>query len=113
MILFLRGLFLAILITIVSATAWASFHVSLADGGPLLLSQPWGVATLFDTYLAFLTFYVWLCYKERSLIARVIWFVLVMTLGNIAMSFYVLMHLFRLPLDARIEDLLLRREKTV
>lgn len=111
MILFLRGLFLAIFVTIVIATAWASLHVSLTVGGPLLLTQPWGVATLFDTYLAFLTFYVWVCYKERSLTSRVLWFVLVMALGNIAMSFYVLMQLFRLPLDARVEELLLRRDQ--
>ena len=111
MILFLRALFAAIFVVIVTVTIRTSLQVSLVDGGPLLLAQPWGVATLFDTYLAFLTFYVWLAYKERTMISRVVWFVLVMTLGNIAMSFYVLMQLFQLPLDASIEDLLLRRER--
>ena len=58
--------------------------------------------------IGFLTFYVWVLYKERGLVNRLIWFVLIMTLGNIAMSGYVLVQLFRLPGGASVETLLLR-----
>jgi hypothetical protein len=39
----------------------------------------------------------------------VIWFVLIMALGNISMSLYVLIQLWRLPRGASFETLLLRR----
>jgi hypothetical protein len=51
---------------------------------------------LFDAYFGFITFYVWVAYKERSMAAKAIWFVLVIGLGNIAMSAYVLLQLFKL-----------------
>lgn len=58
--------------------------------------NPWSVATLWDAYFGFLTFYVWVGYKESRWLWRTIWFVLIMTLGNIAMSLYVLIQLFSL-----------------
>jgi len=35
-------------------------------------------------------------WRERSLGRKIVWFVLIMSLGNIAMSFYVLLQLFGL-----------------
>ena len=71
-------------------------------------ASPWAVATLFDAYFGFVTFFVWVCFKERSLAAKVIWFVLIMALGNIAMSGYVLIQLFRLKPDEPLSDLVLK-----
>jgi hypothetical protein len=51
---------------------------------------------LFDAYFGFLTFYVWVAYKERHWAAKAMWFVLIMGLGNMAMSTYVLIQLFKL-----------------
>lgn len=48
-------------------------------------------------------------YKERSWLSRVVWLVIILTLGNMAMATYMLIQLYRLPADAKIEDLLLRR----
>jgi len=70
--------------------------------------SPWAVATLFDAYFGFLTFYAWVFYKETSWVARLIWFVLIMGLGNIAMSSYVLIQLFRLRAEQSASDILLR-----
>jgi hypothetical protein len=66
------------------------------------------VATLFDAYFGFLTFFVWVCFKERRLAAKVIWFVLIMALGNIAMSGYVLIQLFKLKPEEPLSDLVLK-----
>jgi Protein of unknown function (DUF1475) len=52
---------------------------------------------------------VWVAYKERSWALRALWFVLIMGLGNIAMSMYVLIELFRLPADQPVERVLWRR----
>ena len=72
--------------------------------------HPWFIATLFDTYFGFLTFYVWLAYKETSNLARILWLLAILLLGNIAMAIYLLRELFRLPTNATMEDLLLRRK---
>jgi hypothetical protein len=99
-------LFTAILVGMLAVTTWASLDRSVFEAGNLL-EDPWGVATLVDAYFGFLTFYAWLAWRERSNLARVAWFVLVMCLGNIATSSYVLWQLFRLPPGAGMAELLL------
>jgi hypothetical protein len=76
-----------------------------------LISDPWGIATLADAYAGFMTFFAWVAYKERTGVARAVWFVLIMTLGNIAMSIYVLATLMRLGPKATAKDLLLRSDR--
>ena len=104
----LRLLFGAILAAMLVVTTWASLKVPLWRAGSDL-SDPWSLATLCDAYAGFLTFFAWVAYKERAAGARILWFVLIMALGNIAMAAYVLRELARLPEDAPIEALLLRR----
>jgi len=110
MILFLRLAFLLVLVSMLSVTSWASFKVALWDTPHAVVAHPWFIATMFDTYFGFLTFYCWVAYKETSVLSRLLWLLAIMLLGNIAMSSYLLWQLFRLPLDARIEQLLLRNQ---
>lgn len=112
MIVFLRILFALILAAMIGVTGWAGSQRNLFEAGGELLRNPWGVATLFDAYFGFVTFFVWVAYKERTILARVAWFVLIMALGNIAMALYVLLHLFRMPAGGSVEQLLLRRSAT-
>jgi hypothetical protein len=107
---FLIVLFAAILIGMLWVTIKASLTESVFNVGPRVWPEPWWVATLWDAYCGFVTFYVWVFYKETSWVRRVVWFVLVMCLGNIAMSVYVLIQLFRLPAGATWADLLLRKQ---
>ncbi|MGZ5446061.1 MAG: DUF1475 family protein [Thermoanaerobaculia bacterium] len=109
MIIALRILFIVVLVSMIAVTTWAGSERNLFEAGGELLRNPWGVATLADAYFGFLTFYVWVAYKERTVLARVAWFILIMALGNIAMSFYVLLQLFRMPASGSIGQLLLRR----
>lgn len=99
-----------VLIAMLAVTTWASTEVALWKTPPEVATHPWFIATLFDTYFAFLTFYVWLAYKETSNLARVLWLLAILLLGNIAMAIYLLRELFRLPTTAAMEDLLLRRK---
>ena len=108
MILFLRAFFVIVLASMLGVTTWASLHGSVLAIPREVTTHPWFIATLFDTYWAFFTFYVWLAYKETSWVARVLWFVAIVLLGNIAMSIYGLIQTFRTPLDAKLETLLLR-----
>lgn len=103
-------LFGLIFLAMVGVTTWAGANQNFFEGGGRLLAEPWGVATLFDAYFGFLTFFVWVCLRERSFAARAIWFVLIMTLGNLAMAAYVLLILRKLAPDAGARELLLPRE---
>lgn len=111
MIVLLRILFSLILAAMIAVTTWAGSKRNLFEAGGELVRNPWGVATLFDAYFGFLTFYAWVAYKERSILARVVWFVLIMTLGNIAMAVYVLLKLFGMPANGTVEQLLLRKDR--
>jgi hypothetical protein len=96
-ITFLRGLFILVLLSMLAITSWASLHGSVLKIPREVLQHPWFIATLIDAYWAFITFYVWAAWKECSLAARILWFVAIIALGNIAMAIYLLRELFRVP----------------
>ena len=110
MILSLRIAFIFVLISMFAVTGWASVEVALWKTPRAVATHPWFIATLFDCYFGFLTFYAWVAYKETTARARVGWLLSILLLGNIAMAVYMLIQLFRLPLTAKMEDLLLRRK---
>ncbi len=105
----LKILFAGIFIFMLVLTIRTSLQSNLFSVLPGMLNHPWTVATLWDAYFGFLTFYIWVAYKEDRLFSRILWFFLIMVLGNIAMSFYVLVELFRLPPHSSFESLLMRR----
>lgn len=106
---FLRCFFIVVLVSMLAVTGWASTQCALWKVPREVATHPWFIATLFDAYWGFLTFYCWVFYLERRAVSRIGWLLAVLLLGNIAMSVYALWRLFRLPKDATIEDLLLKR----
>ena len=110
MIIFLRIAFTFVLVTMLCATSWASYQCALWKTPQSLVTHPWFIATLFDCYFGFLTFYIWLAYKETSNVARVAWLIAILLLGNIAMSTYMLITVFRLPTNGTMEQVLSRRK---
>jgi hypothetical protein len=109
----LQLLFGFILISLAAYTAWASTRQSMFDWGGLANPPDnlWTIATLIDAYYGFLTFYLWVLWKETRGLPRVLWFIAIMALGNIAMSAYVLRQLARLP-DAGFMGTLLSARNT-
>lgn len=105
--LILLALFSLILATMLIATTRASLDRSIVQAGPELISDTWFQATLCDAYCGFLTFYVWVAWKERTWFRRVFWFIGIMLLGNIAMSVYVIWQISLLGSDCTAERLLL------
>jgi hypothetical protein len=105
----LKLLFAGIFVYMTAVTIRAGMAISLWDAWADYAANPWAVATLYDAYFGFLTFYVWVWFKERRVWLRVLWFVLIMCLGNIAMSMYVLIKLHRLKADEPAEAVLWTR----
>ena len=91
-------LFAGILLSMMLGTGWASLHQAVQHWGGLTTGPDrfWTIATLMDAYCGFLTFYVWVFYKEPRWRPRIAWFVAIMLLGNMAMSGYLLYQLMRL-----------------
>jgi hypothetical protein len=110
--LFLKILFGAIFLWMIVMTTDISLHKSLLLSPNELSWQttPWACATLFDAYFGFTTFFVWVCFKERAFWAKALWFILIMALGNIAMSGYVLIQLSRLRPEEPASAILTRRQ---
>ena len=64
-----------------------------------LTGNPWA---LHDAYFGFITFFCWVTWRETSLISKMVWPILNMLLGNIALSLYVLLRLFGLGPDESV-----------
>ena len=103
----LIGLFAAIFVVMIGVTVWSASRSSLMDPAvrAAFNAQPWAIATLFDAYCGFITFFVWVAYRERSAGIKILWLVLILLLGNIAMSLYVLLQLFRMKRDEPLASL--------
>lgn len=105
--------FAFIFLAMVAVTTWASLYENVFSGGAKIIREPWGVATLFDTYFAFLSFYFWVCYKQNRLLSKVLWFVLIVLLGNIAMSVYVILSVYRIKDQFSVSRLLTEKNEYV
>jgi hypothetical protein len=95
----LRLLFGFILLSMIAVTSWASWSQPVWEWQGLVKppDNAWTIATLFDAYYGFLTFFVWLAYKEQRWLPRIGWLIAILLLGNMAMSAYVLLQLRKLP----------------
>jgi len=109
MLWFLRCLFLVVIGSMLAVTGWASSQCALFSIPREVLTHPWFIATLFDAYWAFITFYVWVAWKEQTLGARVLWFVAIILWGNLAMAVYMLLELFRISRSAELDQVFTQR----
>ena len=101
------GLVLALLL---AGTIYASLEKNVLQAYVDLGRDRWGLATLMDAYFAFTVFFLWVAYKEVSWPKRVLWFVLLMSLGNFAISGYALWQLAQWDPETGAAGLLLRAE---
>ena len=104
MLWFLRILFGFVILTMLAVTSWASWQCALFSIPREVFTHPWFIATLFDAYWAFITFYVWVAWKEQSPAARVLWFVAIILWGNLAMALYMLVELFRIRQSSQLGE---------
>lgn len=110
MLLCLRLLFIGIFAAMLWVTSWASVGQPLGEfiAGPVIRDR-WVVATLFDAYFAFIAFFVWVAWKETTLALRVLWFIAIFLWGNLAMSLYLLVELFRISRLDELDQVFTRR----
>ena len=109
MIWLLRLLFAGVIGSMLWVTTWASGRCAMFAIPREVFTHPWFIATLFDAYWGFITFFVWVAWKERGVAARILWFLAIILLGNIAMASYVLRELFAVKASAGLERVVTQR----
>lgn len=109
MIRALKAWFLLVLLAMLAVTTWAGLQENIFVAGGRLIRDPWGLATLFDAYFAFLAFWLWLAWRERTWLPRILWLVAILGLGNLAMAAYVLLQLFGMGAGSNLEALFQRK----
>lgn len=101
--LFLKLLFGSIFVFMVVMTVRTSLQVPIWQAS--FTGNVWAWATLYDAYFGFITFFCWVAWRERLPGIKLVWFILIMLLGNIAMSLYVLLQLFELKPEESVSAL--------
>lgn len=109
MITFLKILFSAVLLFMCYEVISTSLESNLFEEWHFLGGIPWMRATLFDFYANVLVIFIWIAYKERSIISKIIWLILLVCLGSIASCIYVLIQLFRLKKDESLKEFFVKQ----
>ena len=98
-----------IFVVMIIVTFRATNQMSIPQAWPSYAANPWAVATLYDAYSGFVIYWMWVAYRERSNGTRILWFVLIMALGNIATSAYLFWQLKSLAPGEPLENAIVRR----
>ncbi|MGD2060528.1 MAG: DUF1475 family protein [Acidimicrobiia bacterium] len=88
--------FLAVALTLVMAATVVYGLVSgdFGDEGAEILGLAWGRVTLIDLYVGLIVFGAWIAIRETSWAARIMWWVALVVLGNLAAAAYLLVASF-------------------
>ncbi|MBS1529820.1 MAG: DUF1475 family protein [Bacteroidetes bacterium] len=96
MITALKVIFSVLLVWMCYVVVSTSLQSNLFREWGFLGSIPWMRATLWDFYTNVLVIFVWVCYKEKNWLLKILWLLLLVCLGSIASCAFVLIQLFRL-----------------
>ncbi len=80
--------------SITSLPQYAGKGLNVLGGYVTVCSEPWGLATMFYAYFGFLAFWLYVAWRERTVVARLGWLAALLTLGNFAIAGYALLCLF-------------------
>jgi len=105
MVNFLKILFSILFVWICYVVITTSISSNLFTNWDSLGGIPWMRATLWDFYTNVTVIFVWICYKENKLYLKIIWLILLVTLGSIASCAYVLIQLFKLKPGEGLKEL--------
>jgi hypothetical protein len=56
--------------------------------GEFFFNDPWGIVSLVDVYVGFVFFSVWIIFREKNLLAALLWSLSIMILGNLPAGMY-------------------------
>lgn len=93
----------AVVFVMAAAIIFGLTSGGFSDDGAAIWALPWGKVALVDLYAGLAIFGAWITFRETSPLSVVLWWVALLTLGNLASGVYLVKALF----DARTVDELL------
>jgi hypothetical protein len=108
MITFLKILFGALFVYMIYVVVTTQSQSPLFAEWDHLMQIPWMTATIKDFYTNVIAIFCWIAYKERNIAVKLLWLVLLVCLGSIATTLYILIQLFKLKRGDSIDRLFLR-----
>ena len=66
-----------------------------SEEGSTILGLPWGRVTIVDLYVGLVIFAAWVAIRETRWTARIVWWLALATLGNLASAVYLTAASFR------------------
>lgn len=70
--------------------AYTGKSLNVIGGFVTVCSEPWGLATMFDAYFGFITFGLYVAWRESTTRSRILWLLALLLLGNFAIATYLL-----------------------
>jgi hypothetical protein len=105
MITALKIIFSALFIWVTYIVISTSLESSLFKEWDFLAAIPWMRATLWDFYANIFIITLWMFYKEKSIVLKIVWVILFVCLGSIATCAYILIKLFKLNEGEGVNEL--------
>lgn len=84
----LQIIFFSAFILLLAAIIYGVTARDIFAEGSIMLEIYWGQFTFIDIYIAFIVFYLWVVFREKSVINSLMWFVLIMTGGSMTICLY-------------------------
>ena len=106
MVTALKIIFSVLFVWITYIVISTSLESSLIKEWSFLGSIPWMKATLWDFYANIFIITLWMFYKEKLIVLKIVWVILFVCLGSIATCAYVLIKLFKLKANEGVKELL-------
>jgi hypothetical protein len=106
----IRILTWVVVVAMTSAIMFGFVNGDFGSDASAIWGLPWGKVTLIDLYAGLVIFGAWVAVREASPVTTSLWWVALLTLGNLAAGAYLLRALF----DAEdANELLTGRDRTV
>jgi hypothetical protein len=84
----LQVIFFAAFLLLLGAIIYGVVAKDIMAEGNMMLGIYWGQFTFIDIYIAFIAFYLWVVFREKSILKSIIWFVLIMLGGSMSIMLY-------------------------
>lgn len=91
----IRALSLIGLVAMAAAILSAFVAGDFFAEGSEIWSLPWGKVSLIDIYVGLAIFAAWIGYRERSMQARLVWWIGLVVLGNLTAALYLAVAAYR------------------
>lgn len=108
-VIFLRLLTSALLVFMIVVTVCTSLESNLFEEWNSLVAIPWMRATLYDFFTNVIILLIWVWYRERNVIIKLLWTILFITMGSMGSCIYVLVALFQMNANESLLKLFAKR----